>query len=183
MKNLPLATRSLFAPVLAAALTATAAASTIVGDPGHSSAQFSVKHLAITTVTGTIPVLSWSATANAALIPDAIVATLNAKNIDTKNPDRDKDLRGSSWFNVDKYPTIAFKSTKIVAGPNNTFKATGGLTINGITKAETLDGTFEGSAVDGYGNKRAGFSATATIDRRDFGLNFGATTPGGALVV
>jgi polyisoprenoid-binding protein YceI len=183
MKTLRPLTRSLLGPIFVAALTATAAASTISGDPGHSSAQFSVKHLAITTVTGTIPVLAWSATTTPALIPDSIVATLDAKSIDTRNSDRDKDLRGNAWLNVDKYPTITFKSMKIVPGPNNTFKATGDLTINGITKPATLDGEFEGSVVDGYGNKRAGYTATTTVDRRDFGLNFGVTTPGGSLVV
>jgi polyisoprenoid-binding protein YceI len=174
--------RLMLAPLLVLALSAGASAETISGDPGHSSATFSVKHFSITTVTGVIPVQSWSATAGPSLIPQSITATLDATGIDTKQADRDNNLRGPDWLNTGKYPTLTFKSSKIEAGPDNTFKATGDLTINGVTKPVTFDGKFEGSITDGRGNKRAGYTATATVDRRDFGLNFAAKTPGGALV-
>jgi polyisoprenoid-binding protein YceI len=183
MMNIRLQARALAGMLLSLALGAAANAATITGDPGHSSATFSVKHFTITTVTGTVPITSWSATAPASLIPETITATLDATGIDSKNPDRDRSLRGPEWFNVDKHPTFTFKSTKIVPGPDNTFKATGDLTMNGITKTATFNGKFEGSITVGQGTKRAGYTATTTIDRRDFGLNYGATTPGGALVV
>jgi polyisoprenoid-binding protein YceI len=163
---------------------APAAAATIAGDPRHSSAQFSVKHLSISTVVGTIPVVSWSGACGADLVPTEINATLDATGIDTKNADRDRDLRGPAWLNTDKYPTLTFKSTKIQAGPDGTFKAAGQLTINGITKSVTFDGKVDGSIPDpaGGAGKRVAYTATATIDRRDFGLNFDKSAPGGYLI-
>jgi polyisoprenoid-binding protein YceI len=166
-----------------ALLAAPAWAQTITGDPGHSLATFSVKHLAISTVSGTVPFLSWSGTCGDDLIPTGLSAVMDAKAIDSKNPDRDAQLRGKQWFNTDVNPTFTFKSTKIVPGPGGTFKATGDLTMNGITKPATFDGKLEGSLPGRNGGKRVGYSAITTVDRRQFGLNFDQATPGGNLVV
>jgi polyisoprenoid-binding protein YceI len=169
---------------LAAALAgAASAAQTLTGDPNHSGAEFVVTHLTISHVHGTIPVTTWSGIDGQGDVPSNLSATLDAKGIDTKSADRDSDLRGDAWFDVSKYPTITFKSTLISPGLNSgTFTMTGDLTMHGVTKQITLAGKVEGSVVDSRGRRHIGYSATGTIDRRDFGLNWGKTTPGGALV-
>jgi polyisoprenoid-binding protein YceI len=159
-----------------------ALAETITGDTNHSSSEFVVTHLAISHVHGTIPVTAWSGTISTGDVPASVSATLDASAIDTKSADRDSDLKGADWLDVAKYPTIAFKSTNIQAESGGAFKMTGNLTLHGVTKPVTLDGKVEGSVVDQRGRKHVGYSATTTIDRRDFGLNWGKTTPGGALV-
>jgi polyisoprenoid-binding protein YceI len=168
---------------LALVAAAPAVADTIVGDQPHSGAEFVVTHLAISSVHGTIPIVSWKATVDSHFIPQTIDAKLDATSLDTHDADRDKDLRSSAWFNVAMYPTINFRSTKIIQRSDGKFDVLGNLTIHGVSKPVTLDAKFIGSMVDGRGRTHAGYTATATIDRRDFGLNWGKTTPGGRLVV
>jgi polyisoprenoid-binding protein YceI len=164
------------------ALPAAALADAITGDVNHSGAQFTVTHLAISQVSGSIPVTSWSGTTGTGDVPASVTAVLDAKAIDTKSENRDSDLRGADWFDVGKYPTITFKSTKIEPGAGGAFTMTGDLTMHGVTKPVTLTGKVVGTLVDGKGRKHVGFSATTTVDRRDFGLTWGKTTPGGVLV-
>jgi polyisoprenoid-binding protein YceI len=168
---------------LGAALAGTAVADTLTGDLDHSSSEFVATHLTISSVHGTIPVKSWSATTGAGDIPTSVTATLDAQGLDTKSADRDHDLHGADWFDVTKYPTITFKSTSVVPGQNGAFKLIGDLTIHGVTKPVTLDGKVVGSIVDGHGHRHVGYTATTTIDRRDFGLTWGHTTPAGVYIV
>jgi polyisoprenoid-binding protein YceI len=152
-------------------------------DPGHSSATFSVRHLVVSTVRGAVPVREGSLTTDGSAVPVAVSAVLDATKIDTKNDNRDGDLRGSDWFDTAKYPTITFKSTKVTPGADaSSFTVTGDLTIHGITKSVTLAAKSFGTTSDARGHKRAGYEATATIDRRDFGLNWAAKNPAGDLV-
>ena len=152
-------------------------------DPGHSSATFSVRHLVVSTVRGAVPVREGSLTTDGSAVPVAVSAVLDATKIDTKNDNRDGDLRGKDWLETDKYPTIAFKSTKVVAGSDaSSFTLDGDLTIHGVTKKVSLTGKYFGTTTDGRGRKRAGYEATTTLDRRDFGLNWAMQTPGGGLV-
>jgi polyisoprenoid-binding protein YceI len=175
--------RTILTCALALGLGAAAtAAETLTGDPNHSGAEFVVTHLTISHVHGTIPVTSWSGTNGAGDVPTSVIATLDVKSIDTKSADRDADLRGDSWFDVTKYPTITFKSTSIVAGAGGAFTMNGDLTMHGVTKPVTLAGKVEGSIVDSHGRRHIGYSATGTLDRRDFGLTWGKTMPGGALI-
>jgi polyisoprenoid-binding protein YceI len=167
--------------VLSAAVPA--GADTIVGDQAHSNAEFVVTHLTISSVHGTIPIVSSQATVDSHFTPQSIEAKLDATAIDTHNADRDKDLRESNWFNVAVYPTINFRSTKITPSSDGKFEVLGTLTIHGVSKPVTLDAKFLGSVVDARGRTHAGYTATTTVDRRDFGLDWGKTTPGGQLVV
>ncbi|HTV75269.1 MAG TPA: YceI family protein [Candidatus Acidoferrales bacterium] len=164
------------------ALVGTAAAATITGDVAHTSAEFVVTHLTISQVHGTIPVTSWQAVTDSAYVPQSFTATLDATGVNTGDADRDKDLRGPDWFDVATYPTITFTSTKITLGPNDSFTAVGDLTMHGVTKSVTLQGQVLGSVIDAKGNRHVGYTATTTIDRRDFNLNWGKTTPGGQLI-
>jgi|SRR5271165_5404133 len=168
--------------LLLGAVPSMAAAVTLTGDPSHSSATFSVMHLAISNVAGSIPVVSWNGTTDAGYMPTSVNATLDAKGIDTKEADRDSDLRSDRWFDVAKYPTMTFKSSKIEPGPSGTFKMTGDLTMHGVTKPVSLEGKLLGTVKDGRQRIHVGYTATTTIDRRDFGLNFAGTVPEGQLV-
>jgi polyisoprenoid-binding protein YceI len=174
--------RTLLAVVALVALPVAALADTLTGDPNHTGAEFVVTHLGISHVHGTIPVTSWTATTGADDVPTTVSATLDARGIDTKSADRDSDLRGSDWFDVAKYPTITFKSTAVERAAGGAFKLSGTLTLHGVTKPVTLDGKVEGALVDSKGRRHVGYSATTTIDRRDFGLTWGKTAPGGAFI-
>jgi polyisoprenoid-binding protein YceI len=155
-----------------------------VVDPVHSSAEFRVKHLVVSNVRGVIPIaVGTVATMAGSLQPVNISATLDATGLDTRDADRDSDLRGRDWFDTANFPRLVFKSTRIDAGADGqSFRATGDLTLHGTTKSVVLDGKILGQTVDGRGHPRVAYSATATIDRRDFGLNFLGETPGGGLI-
>ncbi|HME82850.1 MAG TPA: YceI family protein [Candidatus Eremiobacteraceae bacterium] len=152
-------------------------------DPGHSLAEFSVVHLGVTHVRGSILIQQGSiVSASGDGQPTAISATLDASSIDTRNQDRDADLKSSNWLDVTKYPTLSFKSTNIVPGANGAFAATGDLTLHGVTRPVTLQGHVDGTTTDGRGHQRVAYSASTTIKRQDFGLNWAQQTPGGTFV-
>ncbi len=173
--------------VFAVALTVTvgvplpASAADYTFDPVHTTAEFSVTHLALTKVTGKIPVVSGSLSAGASDVPTAASVTLSAKDLNTQEADRDQELHGPDWLDVTKYPTISFVAKKIEGTPQ-AFTMMGDLTIHGVTQPVTLAGQFAGKVTDARGHTHAGCSATTTIDRRQWGLNWGKTTPGGALI-
>jgi polyisoprenoid-binding protein YceI len=182
MRRMP-TTLSLSLLLIAATLAPVSAAETWHIDPGHSNATFSVRHLVISTVRGVVPIREGSITTAGSSIPVAVAATLDASKIASGNDNRDSDLRGKDWLEVDKYPTMTFKSTKITAGADaSTFAITGDLTIHAVTKSVTLNAKFFGTTTDARGHKHAGYEASVTIDRRAFGLNWAHTTPGGDLV-
>ncbi len=167
--------------VLAVSLAAPAAAADFALDTAHTQAEFTVVHLAISHVKGEIPLVSGSMTANDAGLPQAIEATFSVKDLDTHDADRDRDLRSPDWFEVDKYPTMTFVARKVDGTPKQ-FTVTGDLTFHGVTKSVTLTATEDGRMTDGRGRLHIGYTATTTIDRRDWNLNWGKTTPGGGLV-
>jgi polyisoprenoid-binding protein YceI len=138
--------------------------------------------LAISLVRGQVPLASGTISIGPDDLPTAVSATLDVASIETQDADRDRDLRGADWFEVDKYPTMTFVARKI-AGTPASFSVEGDLTFHGVTKAVTLAGKEEGKIVDGRGRTHVGYTASATIDRREWGLNWGRTTPGGELVV
>lgn len=162
---------------LALAATAAAQAGTWQIDPNHSAAQFSVRHLGVSTVRGAFTKVSGSAKHDPAdPSKDSLDATIDASSVDTRVEMRDKDLRSPHFLEVEKYPTITFhsKSTK-VAGPGK-LQITGDLTIHGVTKEVVLDVDGPSAAIkDPWGNQRIGASATTKITRQDFGI---AAAPG-----
>ena len=154
-------------------------------DSGHSAASFSVRHMVVANVRGEFA----GPVGTVAFDPKnlstlQIDATIDARTINTRNADRDKDLRSDLFFDIAKYPRITFKSRSVaVAGPGK-LNVAGDLTIRGVTKPVTL-------AVDGptaeikdiWGSQRIGATATTTIDRRDFGLVYNRVLEGGGAVV
>jgi polyisoprenoid-binding protein YceI len=172
---------------LAAALSLPAAAATSNWqiDPAHSSAQFSVRHMAISTVRGAFSKVSGSVVFDDKDISKSTIdVTIDANSVDTRVPDRDNDLRSEKFFDVAHYPSITFKSKKVEQIAPGKLKVTGDLTIRSTTKEVVLD--VEGPTVpmkDPWGNTRVAANATAKINRQDFGVKWNATLDNGGVVV
>jgi polyisoprenoid-binding protein YceI len=154
-------------------------------DPAHSAAHFSVRHLMISNVRGEFTKLSGSALINPAdPAKSSIEITIEAASLNTREPQRDEHLRSADFFDVANHPTLTFRSKRIEALGAENFKLTGDLTIRGVTKEVTFD--VEGptaSVKDPWGNVRAGVSASAKINRKDFGVAWNALTETGGVVV
>jgi polyisoprenoid-binding protein YceI len=154
-------------------------------DPGHSAATFQVRHMVVANVKGEFGGPNGSATFDPKNLSTLqIEATIDARTINTRNADRDKDLRSNLFFDVGKYPKITFKSRSVaIEGPGK-LKVEGDLTIHGVTKPVTLD--VEGPTPeikDIWGSRRIGATATTSVDRRDFGLVYNRMLEGGGAVV
>jgi polyisoprenoid-binding protein YceI len=154
-------------------------------DPGHSAAQFTVRHMVIANVRGEFDGPTGTVTFDPADLKTLKVdATFATKTVNTRNADRDKDLRSDLFFDVTKYPKMTFKSTRAEPSGPGRLKLIGDLTIKGVTKEVTLD--IEGPTAeikDIWGERRIGATATTTIDRREFGLMYNRVLEGGGAVV
>jgi polyisoprenoid-binding protein YceI len=150
-------------------------------DPNHTQANFTVVHLAFSRVSGRIPVTGGTVSIAGNGVPSAISVTLSAKDLDTNSADRDRDLRSPDWFDVEKYPTMTFVS-KSISGTPQSFTIAGDLTMHGVTKPVTLTAKELGRMTDARNRVHVGYLASTTLDRREWGLNWGKTTPGGALI-
>lgn len=142
-------------------------------DPMHSSAQFSVRHLGVSTVRGAFSKVSGSAKYDPSDgSKTSLDATIEAASIDTRVDMRDKDLRSPNFLDVEKFPTITFHSKQAKASGSGKLQILGDLTIHGVTKEVALDVDGPTAAIkDPWGNQRIGASATTKINRRDFGVN------------
>jgi len=173
-----------FSAVLLLAATAAAQAAWTI-DPAHSAAQFSVRHLGISTVRGAFTKVSGSAQFDGDNpSKSSVQATIDAASVDTRVEMRDKDLRSPHFLDVEKYPTITFQSKKVEANGTGKLKVTGDLTIHGVTKEAVLDVDGPTAAMkDPWGNMRRGASATTTINRKDFGVNGAPTAVGDEITI
>ena len=142
-------------------------------DPMHSSAQFSVRHLGISTVRGAFTKVSGTILVDDANpAKDQITASIDAASVDTRVEMRDNDLRSPNFFDVQKYPTITFKSKRIEPAGAGKLKVAGDLTIHGVTKEVVLDVDGPSPAIkDPWGNPRRGASGSTKIIRQDFSVN------------
>jgi polyisoprenoid-binding protein YceI len=153
---------------------ASAQATTWNVDGSHSRAGFSVKHLVISDVKGEFEKLSGKAQVDEAdLSKSSVEVTIEAASISTRDEKRDGHLKSPDFFDVAKFPTLTFKSTKVVAGKDGAITVTGDLTMRGVTKPVTLDGSITGTITDPQGNTRRGVSLTGKLNRRDFGVSYG----------
>jgi polyisoprenoid-binding protein YceI len=141
-------------------------------DPNHTAAQFSVRHMGISTVRGAFTKVSGTAQYDPAdLSKTSVDATIEASSVDTRVSMRDDDLRSPNYFDVAKYPTITFKSKSVQAAGEGKLKIVGELTIHGVTKEVTLDVDGPSAPVtDPKGNSHVGASASTTVNRKDFGV-------------
>ncbi|HTQ59331.1 MAG TPA: YceI family protein [Candidatus Solibacter sp.] len=163
-------------------LTAPAATTEWQIDPAHSSAQFAVKHLTISTVRGAFTSVKGNVEFDDKDITKSTVdVTIDVNSVDTRVEARDKDLRSDHFFDVEHYPTMTFKSTRIEQVAPGKLKVIGNLTIHGVTKEVALDVDGPTSPIkDPWGNQRMGINATTKINRKDFGIgaNYGSAMIG-----
>ncbi len=150
-------------------------------DPIHSSVEFQVKHLGIATVKGQFT--DFEGTLE--VTPDGLNAygTVDVASVNTREPQRDTHLRSPDFFDVENHPQITFKSTAVRPLDDDEFEVEGDFTIRGITKPLKLVGVLEGTETDPQGNERVGLSATAAINRSDYGMTFNMPLGSGNVVV
>ena len=160
----------LVALLMSAAAVAQAASWQI--DPNHTAAQFSVRHLGVSTVRGAFTKVSGSAKIDPAdHSKDSLTATIEATSVDTRVEMRDNDLRSPNFLDVQKFPTITFQSKQVKSAGSGKLQVTGDLTIHGVTKEVVLDVDGPSAPIkDPWGNQRIGASATTKIVRQDFGV-------------
>jgi polyisoprenoid-binding protein YceI len=166
-------------------LPAAAATSEWKIDPPHSSAQFAVRHLTISTVRGAFTKVSGTVQLDDQdITKSSVEVTIDAASVDTRVHKRDEDLRSDNFLDVAKYPTIAFKSKKVEQVAAGKLKITGDLTIHGRTKEVVLGVDGPTAPIrDPRGNQRVAISATTKINRQDYGVKFNAKMDNGDLVV
>lgn len=167
------------------ALPALASSATWTIDPDHSNIGFKVKHLMVSNVKGNFEKFSGTVDIDDKNITKSKVeVTIDTNSINTGVKKRDDHLRSADFFDVAKFPTMTFVSKKVANVGNDNLKVTGDLTLHGVTKEVVLD--VEGPSIeskDPWGNIRKGATATAKINRKDFGLNWNkALETGGVLV-
>jgi polyisoprenoid-binding protein YceI len=184
--NGPLLKLGMLAGLAAAlALPACAGTTTYQIDPRHSSAGFGVTHLMISTVRGEFHGVTGTVVVDDSDISKSSVnVTIDATTVDTREPDRDKHLKSEAFFDVAKYPTITFQSTKVERNNDGNLKVTGDLTIRGITKTAVLTASLPKSPIkDPWGLQRTAASASTRINRQDFGVAWNQKLDSGGVVV
>lgn len=153
-------------------------------DPTHSEVHFKIKHLVISTVTGTFKSFKGKAVSPNGEFENAkINFTIDVNSIDTNQPQRDGHLKGADFFETDKYPTIEFVSTSFTKVSGDDYKLAGNLTMHGVTKPVELDVEYGGSEKDNYGNLKYGFEVSGKINRKEFGLTYNSITEAGGLAL
>jgi polyisoprenoid-binding protein YceI len=159
-------------------------ANTWTFDLSHSHINFHVRHLMVSKVHGHFP--KWSGNLvldDADITKSKFDVTIDAASVDTKEEKRDAHLRSADFFDVEKFPTLTFKSTKIEKKGDDEAIVTGDLTIHGVTKSVKLDVELAGQVKDPWGGTRTGFSAKTSVSRKDFGLTWNAALEAGGVVV
>ena len=169
---------------LLASLPTFAQTSTWNIDPAHSNAQFTVRHLGISNVTGSFTKVTGSVVLNEQDITQSQVSSsIDVNSIDTSVEARDKDLKSPHFFEVEKYPTIDFKSKRILSSGGK-LQLVGDLIIHGTTREVTLDVDGPTPALtDPWGNLRRGISATTSINRKDFNLTYNNVLKSGEALI
>ena len=153
-------------------------------DPTHSEVQFKVKHLVISTVTGSFGTFDGQIEAEGENFENAKASfTADIDSISTNNKDRDAHLKSDDFFSAEKYPQLKFESTRFEKTGAGEYKVTGNMTIRDITKEVTLDVVHGGTVGDPYGQTKSGFEINGAINRKDFGLTWSAVTEAGKVVV
>lgn len=165
-------------------VTTQTATSTWTIDPAHSTAEFAVKHMMVSTVKGRFRSLEGTLHIDEANPANSWVeASIDVASIDTAEPQRDAHLRSDDFFNVEKYPRMTFRSKRVEPVEDTRWKIIGDLTIRDVTKEVVLDTEFEGRVTDPWGKERIGFTAETVLNRKEFGLKWNALLETGGAVV
>jgi polyisoprenoid-binding protein YceI len=151
-------------------------------DPSHSDLRITARHLMVAKVRGTFEDLDGTIVVAENPLDSSVEIEAKAASVTTGTTDRDNHLRSPDFLDAEQYPLVTFRSTGI-APDGDDWKLTGDLTVRGVTKPVTFALSFEGAAVDPYGNTKAAFSAAGEIDRREWGLVWNASLEGGGVLV
>jgi len=153
-------------------------------DATHSTVRFAVSHMVISEVEGNFSKYEGTVTTSKADFSDAkIDFTIDVSSINTNDADRDDHLKNEDFFDVSKYPNISFKSKSMESVGGNKFKLTGDFTMHGVTREIILDAKYGGTITDPWGNVKAGFKISGTIDRTLWGLKYNSTMDTGGLMI
>jgi polyisoprenoid-binding protein YceI len=171
-------------------MTQTASTSTIPGyrtgtwqiDPVHSEVSFSVRHMMVSKVRGHFTDFSGTILTAERPTDSNVTATINLSSIDTRSEQRDNHIRSADFFDVESHPIMTYRSTG-VSGNGENWTVDGELTLHGVTRSVPLNLELNGFTADPFGGQRVGFSATAEINRRDFGIDISVPMDGGGVVV
>jgi polyisoprenoid-binding protein YceI len=153
-------------------------------DPGHTQINFKAKHMMVTNVRGQFTGITGKIVGD---FDDPTLAEvdveIDANSVDTRNEQRDTHLRGADFLDVENYPSITFRSTRIERKDEDEYTAIGDLTIRGVTRSVELDVTVNGAGKTPFGTEIVGISAETTINRKDFGLNWNVALEAGGWLV
>lgn len=153
-------------------------------DPAHTQVEFSVKHMMIATVRGRFAKFSGEIlVSDQDLLKSSVVGSVEAASIDTHDANRDAHLRSADFFDAETYPVLSFRSTAIQKVSGERYQVTGQLTIKDVTREVVFDVSDEGRGKDPWGNLHWGFSASTSINRKDFGLNWNVALEAGGWLV
>ena len=159
-------------------------AGTYAIDPNHSRMGFVARHAMVTKVRGSFDRFEGTAVIDGEdPSRSSVTVSIDAASIDTRNEQRDAHLRSNDFLAMDEFPTLTFVSTAARRTGADTVEITGDLTIRGVTRPVTVPFTFQGAAVDPFGQHRVGFEGSATINRQDFGVTWNAALETGGVLV
>ena len=151
-------------------------------DPVHSDVAFTVRHMMVSKIRGHFTRIEGELVLAPDPLTSTVTATTDLRSIDTNNPQRDDDLRSANFLQTQTHPTMTYRSTGIRHGEDG-FDVDGELSLHGVTRQVPLALVVNGFTRDPYGGTRAGFSATAEIDRKDFGITANIPMDGGGVVI
>jgi polyisoprenoid-binding protein YceI len=158
-------------------------AGTYVLDKSHTTVEFVGRHLMITKVRGRFTDFDGRIVIGDNPEDSAVEVTIDASSVNSGDDKRDGHLRSPDFLDVERYPTISFRSTGLRVGSDGQAKVTGDLTVKDVTRPVTLDVEFDGASPDPWGGQRLGFTATAEIDREDWGLTWNVALETGGMLV
>jgi polyisoprenoid-binding protein YceI len=152
-------------------------------DPAHSQVGFAVKHMGIANVRGEFTEFEGTLEIADDLSSAKAYGTVNARSVDTNEPQRDDHLRSPDFFDVAEFPELRFESTSIEALDDEEFRITGKLTIHGVTNEIVLHADLQGTDIDPWGNERVGLEVTGQLSRGDYGMKFNQALGSGNMLV
>ncbi|MDD3638286.1 MAG: YceI family protein [Bacteroidales bacterium] len=153
-------------------------------DHAHSNVTFEVAHMVVSTVTGKFQEFEGTIKADKEDFSDASISfTIQAASVNTNNEKRDNHLRDTDFFEVETYPTIDFKGKSLSQKSGNKYTLVGDLTMHGVTKEVELDVRYNGQIKDPWGNTRAGFKVSGSLNREDYGLTYNSALEAGGFLI
>jgi polyisoprenoid-binding protein YceI len=151
-------------------------------DPVHTEVSFSVRHMMVSKVRGYFTEFDGTIVTAENPTDSSVTASITLNSIDTRNEQRDNHIRSADFFDVAQHPTMTYRSTGL-SGNGENWTVDGELSLHGVTRRVPLSLELNGFTTDPYGGQRAGFSASAEINRRDFGIDISMPMDGGGVVV